>query len=130
MKRLEYYNPKLDPTVPADDPVANSEPGGPLLVGRQGDGHTNLISSLSDTGWHYPALDIDVPCRYVESSTPGHGHLYFDDVRLNWDEYIALMKALVDAHIVHKSYMTHSLNRGQTLLRKPGIVKASRGRTY
>lgn len=44
----------------------------------------NLISSLCDDEMHRPALDIDVPCRVVPSSTEGHCHIYFDTLALSW----------------------------------------------
>ncbi len=83
----------------------------------------NLVSSLCMDGVHRPAIDIDIPCQYVESSTPGHGHLYFPTLKLNWDQYSRLLVALGEAGIVEKTYVKHSLKRGQTLLRPPGVKK-------
>jgi hypothetical protein len=77
----------------------------------------NLVSSLCEDGLHRPAIDIDVPCRYVPSSTPGHGHLYFDETALTWEQYEALLQALVTAGIVEPNYLEHSRRRRQTTLR-------------
>ena len=51
----------------------------------------NLVSSLCEDGLHRPALDVDLPVRLMSSSTPGHFHLYFDDVALSWDAYLDLL---------------------------------------
>lgn len=134
-ERVTYYNPKLDPhcqtkMTPAmlkavedgtyDD--GSEEQGGPL--NKPDEQHpANLISSLCADGLHRPALDIDLPCELVPSSTPGHFHLYFPTVALTWDEYAELLEALVKVGIVESRYVHHSTRRGQTLLRLPGITK-------
>jgi len=83
----------------------------------------NLVSSLATDGKHYPALDIDIPCRYVESSTEGHGHLYFDELGMSWEKYEVLLMALASAGIIDWRYAKHSVNRRMTLLRPPHIRK-------
>lgn len=128
MKRNEYYNPVLDPKSKAVEDTffedREYKDGGPLTQPTE-ENPANLVSSLCDDGFHRPAIDIDIPCRYVESSTPGHGHLYFDELSLPWEKYCKLLDALVDAGIVEEAYYEVSLARGQTLLRKPGIQKYS-----
>lgn len=107
--------------APADDRVI-VEPGDPF-------GEPNVVSSeLAGTGLgtnalHAPALDIDIPCRYVESSTPGHGHLYFDSLKLTWRSYAKLLLALHEAGIIETGYLEASLERGATFLRMPGVKK-------
>ena len=90
---------------------------------ERNDGGHNLIASLCTDGKHRPAIDIDIPCRYVPSSTPGHGHLYLDDLPLEWDAYVELLEALVKAGIVDKTYLDHSIKRGYTALRPRHITK-------
>jgi len=138
MARRTYYNPMLDLRIqdvkmtPAmRDAARNGDyndgtaaRGGPLNEPDESHPH-NLVSSLKTDGTHAPALDIDIPCRYVPSSTPGHGHLYFDTLSLTWEGYQDLLKALVLAGIVEQGYYLASLNRGQTLLRPPHVKKFS-----
>lgn len=73
-------------------------------------------------GMHGPAIDIDVPIRAVESSTPGHFHLYID-VPMTWARYEKLLQALVDAGLVESGYLKVSLFRGGTHLRLPWVRK-------
>lgn len=76
----------------------------------------NLISSLTADGLHMPAIDIDLPCRLVESTTPGHFHLFIDH-KLEADAYWKLLKALVDAGIVERGFYELSEARGASFLR-------------
>lgn len=78
--------------------------------------HGNLVSSLCEDGQHRPALDIDLPARLVSSSTPGHFHLYFDDLALSWDAYLELLDALAKAGIVSTAWVGHCRERGMSLL--------------
>lgn len=61
--------------------------------------------------------------RWVESSTPGHGHLYMD-VILWWDEYEALLEAFAWAGLVEPGYVGASKRREATHLRLPWVRKA------
>ncbi len=86
----------------------------------------NLIGSIvqgsglpgSSTALHLPCIDIDLPCKLVESRTPGHFHLYIDKL-LTWPEYAELLGVLSDLGIVEKSYASVSRSRGQTFVRPP-----------
>lgn len=134
-KRKRWYNPKLDRRAQVkmtpemlkavqngyyDD--GSEEQSGPL--NEPDETHlANLVSSLCDDGLHRPALDIDIPCTYVQSSTDGHGHLYFPTVALNWEDYQELLDVLAKFGIVEPRYVEHSKMRGQTLLRPPGVKK-------
>lgn len=83
----------------------------------------NLVSSQTDRlGIHMPVIDLDVPCRYVPSSTPGHGHLYID-VEMTEKQMLAILSALADAGVVEKGYLAASRARGMALVRKPGVFK-------
>ena len=130
-ERKRYYNPMLDARTQAlkvtpemREAVINLtyDAGGPLNKPDLTHPY-NLVSSLCEDGLHRPALDIDIPCRFVESSTPGHGHLYFDDLALDWTAYKALLGVLAAVGILENAYVQASLARGQTLLRPEHVRK-------
>lgn len=83
----------------------------------------NLASSLCVDGLHRPALDVDIACELHPSTTPGHYHLYFPDLALSWDQYRVLLEALELAGILEPGYVSASVERGQTVLRLPGVLK-------
>jgi hypothetical protein len=101
-------------------------------------GDSNVYSSLAvDQGhdggpddeewrgpWHLPAVDIDLPCKLVESSTPGHFHLLIDKP-VRWQSYMDLLWALVEAGIVQEGYAKASEARGATYLRLPWVKKTA-----
>lgn len=115
--RHEYFNPALA------ENADYYEDGGDLLAPDGNGRQPNLESSLCFDGKHRPALDIDIPIEVRPSSTPGHSHVLFPTVALEWEAYDKLLKALADAGIIEEKYYWHSVNRGQSLLRKPGIKK-------
>jgi len=82
----------------------------------------NLVSSWLVNGEHSPALDIDLPCVLVPSSTPGKFHLYIDKP-MPWETYKTLLRALADAGILEQEYASASIAKGQSFLRKPGVTK-------
>lgn len=91
----------------------------------------NLIGSRLKKGLlgigpdlHAPVLDIDLPCKLVESSTPGHFHLFIDKA-ITWEQYEAILRALGAAGIIEPGYESASIRRKQTFVRKPGVVKPS-----
>jgi hypothetical protein len=71
---------------------------------------------------HAPTLDIDLPCMLVESSTPGHYHLYIDKA-MPWEDYARLLNVLADVGIIERGYADASLRRGASFLRRPGVTK-------
>jgi hypothetical protein len=73
-------------------------------------------------GFHAPILDIDHHCHLVESSTPGHYHLYID-VPITWEKYAVLLIALKVAGVLQEGYTDLSILRGSTHLRKPNVHK-------
>jgi hypothetical protein len=89
-----------------DNPVA-----GP---GQQAD----LVCSDTGRGHHKPVIDIDMPCRLVESHTPGHFHLYIDH-EMGRVEYWTLLEALAKAGIVETGYVLASKRRGYSAVRHP-----------
>lgn len=71
---------------------------------------------------HAPVLDLDFPAKLVPSTTPGHFHLYLDRA-MPWSQYRSLLIALGEAGVLEPGYVSASIRRGQTFVRKPGIVK-------
>jgi hypothetical protein len=82
----------------------------------------NLVSSRLVNDMHAPAIDIDLPCKLIESSTPGHFHLYIEK-EMTWAKYQALLLALADAGVVENNYAKSSIRKGQSFLRKTGVSK-------
>ncbi len=86
----------------------------------------NLISSestlLDEGNWHYPVIDLDIPCRLVPSSTEGHFHLYIDHA-VPKDEYIKMLRAMADAGVVQEFYAKAAEMRGATFVRPEWVKK-------
>lgn len=82
----------------------------------------DLVSSELLNGKHAPALDIDVPAWFVDSSTPGHKHLYIDVV-MSWRKYRLLLWVLQYVGIIEKGYYRASVARKGTHLRHPRLAK-------
>jgi hypothetical protein len=76
----------------------------------------NLVSSVTASGLHMPAIDIDLPCRLVESSTPGHFHLFIDK-EIEAEKYWQILRALWEAGIVERGFYELSVARGASFLR-------------
>lgn len=90
--------------------------------GRKPKPEPNLVSSLTDDGYHAPAIDIDLPTHLVPSSTPGHFHLYFDK-KMKWKEYEKLLKVMVEVGLVEQGFYEQAKRFQQTYLRLPHIKK-------
>lgn len=84
----------------------------------------NVVSSRIDdgSGNHAPVLDIDFPAKLVPSSTADHYHLYLDTI-VSWESYEKLLVALEDCGIISKGYMTASIARKATYVRKKDVLK-------
>jgi hypothetical protein len=79
---------------------------------------TSLLREEFNTTTHAPVIDLDLPCRLVESGTPGHYHLYIDKAVL-WPEYLAMLEAMANAGIVEPGYVRASEARGYSAVRVP-----------
>ena len=77
----------------------------------------NLVSShaAGEPGMHLPAIDIDHPCRLVETS-PGKYHLYIDKA-VSWDAYRGVLHAMAIAGIVEPGFASIADVNGATFLR-------------
>lgn len=83
----------------------------------------NLVSSrLENSDFHCPALDLDLPCALIPSSTTGHYHLYLDHP-MEWRAYKKLLLALRDAGILEDGFVNCSIDRKQSCLRPPWVRK-------
>lgn len=82
-----------------------------------------MCSDVTVSGnWHMPVIDLDVPVRFIPSSTPGHGHLVLGKV-MSKKKYFALLDALVDAGIVESGFAQASKDRGYSAVRPPWSKK-------
>lgn len=116
--RQYYQNDWLDRRVARVIPYH----GGPII--RSSPDKANLVSSLLvGRTEHSPVLDLDFECKLIPSSTQGHYHLYLDGIELNWDQYKELLIAFSKAGIISWGYLSASMMRGMTLVRKPGVSK-------
>lgn len=94
--------------------VVTVDPDAANLIGSKLDGYTD--------GYHAPVIDIDVEVHLVPSSTPGHSHFYIEQP-VTWALYVKLLEAMVECGIVEGGYLEAALRRGQTHVRKPGVLK-------
>lgn len=83
-----------------------------------------MTSATGVGDWHLPVLDIDIPHKLVPSSTEGHSHLYLD-VPVKWDDYVKLLRLLAQIGVLEYGYVDASINKGATMVRKPGVKKLS-----
>lgn len=94
----------------------------------------NVISSLIDPvkfdladveptpKLHTVVLDIYVPATMVDSTSPGHHHLFIDSV-MTQDTYFALLDALANAGVIEQGYANASKARGFSAVRLPWVKK-------
>jgi len=82
----------------------------------------NLISSVQHDGKHCLLLDLDMPHFYVESSSPGHGHLYIKSA-LTKEQLNEILEPLVKYGIVQPGIYNGFKRRGWLSLRLPGQRK-------
>lgn len=71
---------------------------------------------------HRLLLDLDHPALLLDSSTPGHHHLYVD-VEIEQEAWEKLIRALSEAGVIEEGYAEASLERGHTDLRLPWVKK-------
>ena len=84
----------------------------------------NCVSSLTPTGTHMPAIDVDLPVVCVPSTHKGRFHLYFD-VEMPKEDYHKLLQVMADVGIVAQNFVKHATDRetGETYLRLPWKIK-------
>lgn len=91
--------------------------------------HANLVSSQvfydgqGDQTYHYPILDIDLPVEVLNSTTPGHHHLFIKKL-LTDKQYDKLLRVLVEVGIVQQGIIDLQWEQDKmTCARMPGIKK-------
>lgn len=73
---------------------------------------------------HAVLLDIDYPAHLIESSTPGHYHLYLDVPEgVKHEDYMELLAVLAKCGVIEKGYADVSIARGHSDLRLPWVSK-------
>ncbi len=82
----------------------------------------NLVSSACSDGSHAPVIDLDHRARLVQSTTPGHSHLYIDE-NVSWRQYRALLTGLYRCGLIDASVYWRSLDREATYVRPPWVQK-------
>lgn len=74
---------------------------------------------------HQVVVDVDMPVHVVESSTPGHHHLYIEvPGGIPQSAYFAWLKASEKIGLIEPGYVRAALSRGHSDVRLPWISKA------
>lgn len=79
---------------------------------------------------HHIVVDVDLPVHLVESTTPGHHHLYVElEKPVTTERYFAWLEACADIGLVEPGYVSAFKARGFSCVRlpwvqKPGVVPA------
>lgn len=71
---------------------------------------------------HKVVLDIDLPAKLIESSTPGHYHLFIDH-EIPEHKYMALLDIMAECGLIERGYVYASKERGYTAVRLPWVKK-------
>lgn len=91
----------------------------------------NVVTSLYADVWaitkperplHLPVIDVDLPISAVESSTPGHFHLYIERT-MTTESLWKLLDVMEKVGLVEPGYVAASKQRGYTTARLPWIKK-------
>jgi hypothetical protein len=126
---------RVDPemTEYGDSPELVTELAEANLVTSEMIGHRGPETPLSwlegpdGPTMHRLVIDIDHRVKVVESTTPGHFHLYID-VPMGWDRALGVLTAMADAGVVEPGYVAASEARGYTAVRLPWVRKERRRR--
>ena len=89
--------------------------------------HATMVSSkvIKDDGYsglHTLMLDLDFPVTLIESSTPGHHHLYADKL-MTWPQYRGVLRAMTKAGLIEQGYYDAARRQQATMLRPPWVKK-------
>lgn len=95
----------------ATDDYGRTYPTETLVADPDGD----LVTSRLADEVHLPLIDLDLPVALTPSKTPGHSHLVID-CPMTWRRYKRLLRALVRAGLVEKSWYRLVRSRRQALL--------------
>jgi hypothetical protein len=91
--------------------------------------HADIVTSAPRNeipgfqGKHLIMFDVDVPMQTIESSTPGHYHVYFPGSYVPKEKLFNLLDALAECGIVERGYAEASRAHGFAALRLPWVRK-------
>jgi hypothetical protein len=88
------------------------------------DENPDIITSrmLDRDDSHRVVLDIDHPAILLDSTTPGHHHLYIDK-EMTWGQYKLLLIVLGEVGLLEDGYVNACLERGFSAVRLPWVKK-------
>lgn len=85
----------------------------------------NAETKAFDLPRHAVLLDIDYPAHLIESSSPGHYHLYLDVPQgVKHADYMELLEVLGRVGVIERGYAEVSIKRGHSDLRLPWVKKS------
>lgn len=99
-----------------------ADPDNETLVQDISDANIVISRSADNDDVHYPVIDLDLEASLVESSTPGHYHLYLD-TPMSAENYELLLKTLEQVGLIELGYLNSFLVRGHTGVRLPWVKK-------
>ena len=76
---------------------------------------------------HIVVIDVDHPAHLVDSSTPGHHHLYVEIPPVSFDAYRKWLEASAEIGLVSHGYVNACINRMHSDVRLPWIRKGEEG---
>jgi hypothetical protein len=76
---------------------------------------------------HIVVLDVDHPAHLVDSSTPGHHHLYVEIPPCAWSDYVEFLQAAHTIGLIEEGYLNASIERGHSDVRLPWVRKGEEG---
>jgi hypothetical protein len=118
------YEPGIDRDEEADLERANVVSSERLGFPRDHIADPTAGSGFRSVPRHAVLLDIDYPAYLVESSSPGHYHLYLDPpLGVRHEDYMELLALLGRIGIIERGYAEVSIKRGHSDLRLPWVTK-------
>lgn len=75
--------------------------------------------------WHMPVIDIDLPCAWVPSTDPSHGHLFINK-SMTREDFLKLLAVMEEVGLVQTGYLRAARARGYSAVRMPGLQKPER----
>lgn len=108
-----YLNPPKQAASEHDANIATS------LVEDDG---RRIVDGKVAKQMHKVVIDIDLPVALLESSTPGHFHLFIDKA-MTWEQYKDLLQTLASVGIIEHNYVNATIDRGFSAVRLPWVKK-------
>lgn len=83
---------------------------------------TSIVADATIFNLHKVVVDLDHPAILLDSSTPGHHHLYIDK-EMPWDDYAKLLRVMAEVGLLEQGYVDACLYRGYSAVRLPWVRK-------